>query len=116
MPKGSPTVATSGGSAQPVSQGESARAIHPEGAITNAMPIASAECGVARTGASHAPARRNHGRSCAHAQKPNASATEAKVAPSPDTSVTRRLVPNPGKATSSRHGVAESASPPIAGR
>ena len=37
-----PTVAMSGGRSHPVSPGEIARAIHPEGAIRNAIPIAIA--------------------------------------------------------------------------
>ena len=57
QPERCPTVETSGGSDQPVNHGESARAIHPEGAIRNATPIAIAACGVARIGATTAPAR-----------------------------------------------------------
>ena len=60
MPAASPTVATSGGNVHPVSHGDNARAIQPDGAIRNARPSAMAECGVDRIGASHAPSRRVH--------------------------------------------------------
>jgi hypothetical protein len=77
MPRGSPTVATSGGTSNPVAHGESSRTIQPEGATTNARPMASAECGVARMGVTAALARRIHGRPCAHAQNEKAIAAAA---------------------------------------
>jgi len=51
-PRGSPKIRRSGGLSQPVGQGESARAIQPEGAMRKAMPKAAAACGTARKGAS----------------------------------------------------------------
>jgi hypothetical protein len=95
-PLGCPTVDTSGGTSKPVSQGESARTIQPDGAITNARPIANAECGVARIGASHAAARGPHARPAAHAQNPNARNADSSVAAKPVTSVSRTLDAKPG--------------------
>ena len=92
------------------------RAIHPDGAITNARPIANAECGVARIGASQAAARGPHARPAAHAQKPNASRAETIVAANPVVIVSSRLVANPGQAASSRHASSVKPPPPIAGR
>ena len=109
-------MATSGGSVQPVSHGDSARAIHPDGAIRNATPIAIAACGVASTGANHVPARRAMALPCATAQKPTASATETTVAATPVTSVVASDVAKPGYAKSRRHGSSETVVPPIAGR
>ena len=111
-----PTVATSGGTSKPVSHGETMRTIHPDGAITNARPIANAECGVARIGASQAAARGPHARPAAHAQKPNASRAEQIVAANPVASVSSTLVANPGHARSSRQASSENPFPPIAGR
>src|SRR6187397_100955 len=116
VPDACPTVATSGGTSKPVSHGESARTIQPDGAITNARPIAKAECGVARIGASHAAARGPHARPAAHAQNPNASRAEMSVAATPVTNVSRTLDAKPGHANSSRHADNEYSWPPIAGR
>ena len=107
MPRGSPTVATSGGSVQPVSHGEIARTIHPDGAIRNARPIASAECGVARIGASQRadaphprpavrPARRTRRRAPAPATRVDDAGEQR------DRDAASR---SPGYATSARHGV-----------
>ncbi len=95
-PAPSPTVAMSGGSDHPVSHGEIARTIHPDGATRKAKPIAIAECGVDRTGASQLPMRRVQGRPCASAQKPIASARASNAVAIPVTSVVVTLVRNPG--------------------
>jgi len=57
-PHGSCTVAMSGGRSQPVAQGETRRAIHPEGEIRKASPMARAACGAARNGVRTRLARR----------------------------------------------------------
>ena len=69
----------SGGSVHPVNHGDMARAIHPEGEIKKATPIAMAACGVDNNGATNPPMRRDHERSCATPQNAMASASEIIV-------------------------------------
>src|SRR6266542_1805769 len=106
----------SGGSVHPVNHGEIARAIHPEGAIKKATPIAIAACGVDSTGATNPPIRRAHERPCATPQNAMASMSEIIVAAAPVDRLVITLVVMPGEAMSRRHGSRLNVAPPIAGR
>ena len=82
-PKGSPTVAMSGGVVHPVSHGETSRAIQPLGAATKAKPMAIAAWGEARIGASIASARRKPTLPCTTAQKATERPSASAVAVTP---------------------------------
>ena len=102
QPEGWPTVATSGGTVQPVHQGDTQRTSQPEGSSKNAMPIASAACGMASSGASSAPRRRWPARWCRAPATASASSTDKTVAAQPVSSVDCRLVSKPGMPSSAR--------------
>jgi hypothetical protein len=115
QPEGWPTVATSGGTAQPLKPGDTARASQPEGRIRNANPIASAECGIASIGAIQAPSRRADGRWCTKATISSASSADKAVAAQPVPSDSHVAVAKPGACASARQASRPSASPPSAG-
>src|SRR5437773_7115588 len=106
----------SGGSVHPVNHGEMARAIHPEGAIKNATPMAIAACGVDNTGATNPPMRRAHEHPWAMAHTATASTRDTSVAAKPVDRLVITLVVMPGYAMSRRQGSSPNVLPPIAGK
>ena len=97
-----------------------ARAIQPLGSKRKAKPMASAECGVASTGARAAPMRRSARLwmrpSSAKAQKATASTNESSVAAKPVNTVSVMLRAMPGCSNRLRHGDKLKSLPPMAGR
>ncbi|WP_272835874.1 hypothetical protein [Paracoccus aestuarii] len=112
-PQGSPTVAMSGGRAQPIS-GASPRASQPDGASTKASPIATAAWGAASRGAS--TARTGPSRPCSAATAPKARTSDSPVAAIPVQTDSAAARPSPGMASSWRHGPRSGPVAPKAGK
>ena len=106
----------SGGRVQPVSQGETRRLAQPLGVIRNARPMATATCGVDRSGESTAWMRRNRRVECITLQKPMTTAKDSTVARSPVRIVRPTEAANPGVASSRCQEFRPSVRPPRAGR
>ena len=106
----------SGGTCQPLGQGEIKRANQPEGAIRNARPTANDRWGTASNGVMPCLARVNALVPCPAAKNTTVMASATAVDRPPLSSVTSRALAMPGAAISWRQGSSDRAVPPSAGR
>ena len=106
----------SGGRSHPVSHGESARAIHPEGAIRKAMPKAAAACGTDRSGDSNRSNARKDRVPDHPAQTRATMPSDTAVAARPVVTDRRTAAPRPGQSNRARNGAGDGPSAPAAGR
>ena len=114
-PAGSCTISRSGGRSQPVAQGDSARAIQPDGAIRNAMPKAAAACGTASSGESSRRTASKAPVPCSDASTSTTRPSERTAETSPVTTLRRAASMKPGQARRSRNAPKPGRSAPMAG-
>ena len=114
-PAGSCRISRSGGRSHPVSAGDRARAIQPEGAIRNARPKAAAACGTDRSGdsiRSIAPKARVPAQP---AQMSTTSDSDSAVAAKPTPRLSAIARGSPGQAASASNAARLGRCPPSAG-